>query len=266
MHTDILYALKFFNEHLPHKNWFIAGGCAASDVFNDIDVYFYSMEDYNKAISTIQKFNYSTSNGVTFDLVIEDQVSDPSTKQRAIQFIKRHVGDYISVVESFDLNKSRAVIFPDGSRYYHPSFTEPLHFSLASIRKDTIVRFGKYINLKHFTPHPDMVPLMASLLAVDTIVVEDYYEGEQIKAQVVPISQVVPYNDSDTALQFIIDAINLLQPTDRIDRFTYLFLQWYDKRPPISDTSSTEFLYAHHKVYSTPIHPRIVAENPEYLI
>ena len=266
MHTDILYALKSFNDHLPHKNWFIAGGCAASDVFNDIDVYFHSMEDYNKAISTIQRFNYSTNNGVTFDLVIEDQVSDPSTKQRTIQFIKRHVGDHISVVESFDLNKSRAVIFPDGSRYYHPSFTEPLHFSLASIHKDTIFRFGKYINLKHFIPHPDMVPLMASLLAVDTIVVEDYYEGKQLKAQVVPISQVKHYNDSDTALQFIIDAINLLQPTDRINRFTYLFQRWYNKRPPISDTSSTEFLYAHHKVYSTPIHPRIIAENPEYLI
>lgn len=266
MHTDILYALKFLNEHLPHKNWFIAGGSAASDVFDDIDVYFHSMEDYNKAISTIQRFDYSTNNGVTFDLVIEDQVSGSSTKQRAIQFIKRHVGDHISVVESFDLNKSRAVIFPDGSRYYHPSFTEPLHFSLASIRQNTIFRFGKYINLKHFIPHPDMVPLVASLLAVDTIEVEDYYEGKQIKAQVVPISQAVPYNYSDTALQFIIDAINLLQPTDRINRFTYLFRQWYNKRPPISDTSSTEFLYAHHKVYSTPIHPRIIAENPEYLI
>ena len=266
MHTDILYALKFFNEHLPHKNWFIAGGCAASDVFNDIDVYFHSMEDYNKAISTIQRSNYSTNNGVTFDLVIEDQVSDSSTKQRAIQFIKRQVGDHISVVESFDLNKSRAVIFPDGSRYYHPSFTEPLHFSPASIHKDTILRFGKYINLKHFIPHPDMVPLVASLLAVDSIVIKDYYDGELLEARVVPISQAVPYNYSDTALQFIIDAINLLQPTDRINKFTYLFQRWYDKRPPISDTSSTEFLYAHHRVYSTPIHPRIIAENPEYLI
>lgn len=266
MHTDILYALKFFNEHLPHKNWFIAGGCAASDVFDDIDVYFHSMEDYNKAISTIQRFRYRTSNGAIFDLVIEDQVSGPSTKQRAIHFIKRYVGDHISIVEAFDLNKSRAVIFPDGSRYYHPSFTEPLHFSLASIHKNTIFRFGKYINFKHFIPHPDMVPLMASLLAVDTIVVEDYYNGKQLKAQIVPISQVELYNYSDTALQFIIDAINLLQPTDRINRFTYLFRRWDNKRPPISDTSSTEFLYAHHRVYSTPISPRIIAENPEYLI
>lgn len=266
MHTDILYALKFFNEHIPHKNWFIAGGCAASDVFNDIDIYFHSIEDYKIATDTIQRCDYSTNNGVTFDLAIEDQVSGPSAKQRTIQFIKRHVGDHVSVVESFDLNKSRAVIFPDGSRYYHPSFTEPLHFSFTSLNKDTIPRFAKYITEKHFTPSPHMISVFTELLREPFIEVEDYYEDVQIKTKVMPISQVEHYNNSNTAMHFIVDAINLLQPTDRINKFMYLFQRWQFKRPPISDASSTEFLYAHHRVYSTPIHPRVITENPEYLL
>ena len=84
MHAAILYALKFFNQHIPHKNWFIAGGCAASDVFNDIDIYFHSIEDYKIATDTIQKVDYSTNNGVTFDLRMEYPTCRPSTN-RTIQ-------------------------------------------------------------------------------------------------------------------------------------------------------------------------------------
>lgn len=266
MHTDILYALKFFNEHLPHKNWFIAGGCAASDVFNDIDVYFHSMEDYNKAISTIQKFNYSTNNGVTFDLVIEDQVSNPSTKQRTIQFIKRHVGDHISVVESYDLNKSRAVIFPDGSRYYHPSFTEPLHFSLASIHMDTIFRFAKYITEKHFTPSPHMISVFTELLREPFIEVRDYYDGEHTKVMQFPSTQLRTYNQSPEALQFIYAAIEALPPDLRMLRYLYLFTCWPIALAPRDDSLSTEHLYAHSKIYNLPHHQRVFDENPEYLI
>lgn len=263
MHAEVLYVLNHLNSTIPHKNWFIAGGCAASNYFSDIDVYFHSMQDYSAAYQQITHVTYNSANAVSFDI---EQYYPYGMRKIPVQYVKRHVGDHVSVVEAFDLNKSRYVIFPDGSTYAHPSTSELLNFTLSSMNKGTLFRFGKYINVKHFIPHPDMIPLVASLLAVDLIEVDDYYEGKQLKAKVIPISQVEYYNYSDTALQFIIDAINLLQPTDRINKFTYLFQQWYDKRPPISDTSSTEFLYAHHKVYSTPIHPRVIAENPEYLI
>lgn len=263
MHADVLHVLDRLNSIIPHKNWFIAGGCAASNYFSDIDVYFHSMQDYSAACQQITDTAHNSANATSFNI---EQLSLHGTRKIPVQFIKRHVGDPVSIVETFDLNKSRYVIFPNGSTYAHPSTSELLNFTLSSMNKDTLFRFGKYINIKHFIPHPDMIPLVASLLATDLLEVKDYYEGKQLKVKVIPISQVEHYVHSDTAMHFIIDAINLLQPMDRISKFTYLFQRWYDKRPPISNTSSTEFLYAHHKVYSTPIHPRVIAENPEYLI
>ena len=263
MHAEVLYVLYRLNSIIPHKNWFIAGGCAASDYFSDIDVYFHSMQDYHDAFKQLNDWTHLSANAASFTI---EQPHLQGTRMIPVQYVRRHVGDHVSVVETFDLNQSRYVIFPDGSTYAHPSTSELLTFTLSSMNKDTLFRFGKYINDKHFIPHPDMIPLVASLLAVDIIVVEDYYEGKPLKAQVVPISQVEHYINSDVAMHFIVDAINLLQPTDRINKFTYLFQRWQARRPPISDTSSTEFLYVHHKVYSTPIHPRVIAENPEYLI
>ena len=257
MHSDILYALKFFNQHIPHKNWFIAGGCAASDVFNDIDIYFHSLDDYKIATDIIQKVDYSTSNGVTFDLAIAN---------RTIQFIKRHVGDHVSVVESFDLNKSRAVIFPDGSRYYHPSFSLPLHFDLHSFNKDTITRFAKYIAEKHFTPSPHMIPIFTELLRESSIKVNDFYNDEQTKVDIFPYLQLRVYNQSPEALQFAYAVIETLPPDLRMLRYLYLFTCWSHAQPPRDDSLSTEHLYAYSKIYNVPHHQRVFDENPEYLL
>ena len=265
MHEDILYALKFFNQHVPHKNWFIAGGCAASDVFNDIDIYFHSLDDYKIATDTIQKVGYSTNNGVTFDLAIEHQVFRPSAK-RTIQFIKRHVGDHVSVVESFDLNKSRAVIFPDGRRYYHPSFSLPLHFDLSSLNKDTITRFAKYITEKHFTPSPHMIPIFTELLRESFIEVDDYYNDKQTKVKILPNTQLRVYNQSPEALQFAYTVIETLPPDLRMLRYLSLFTCWSHTQPPRDDSLSTEHLYAYSKIYNVPHHQRVFDENPEYLL
>ena len=265
MHEDILYALKFFNQHLPHKNWFIAGGCAASDIFNDIDIYFHSMEDYTAAISIIPEVDYSTNNGVTFSLAVEHHIFRPSAR-RTIQFIKRHVGDHVYVAESFDLNKSRAVIFPDGSRYYHPSFSLPLHFDLPSLNKDTIPRFAKYITYKHFTPAPHMLPIFTELLRESFIEVDDYYSDEQTKVKISPHAQLRTYNQSPETLRFVYTAIETLPPDLRMLRYLYLFACWEHEKPPRDDSLSTEHLYAYSKVYNVPHHQRVFDENPEYLL
>ena len=265
MHEDILYALKFFNQQIPHKNWFIAGGCAASDVFNDIDIYFHSMADYIAAISIIPKIEYSTNNGVTFDLAVEHHIFRPSAR-RTIQFIKRHVGDHVSVAESFDLNKSRAVIFPDGSRYYHPSFSLPLYFDLPSLNKDTITRFAKYITDKHFTPAPHMLPIFTELLRESFIEVDDYYSDEQTKVKISPYAQLLTYNQSPEALRFAYTAIETLPSDLRMLRYLYLFTCWAHVKPPRDASLSTEHLYAYSKIYNMPHHQRVFDENPEYLL
>lgn len=265
MHADVLHVLDRLNSIIPHKNWFIAGGCAASDVFNDIDIYFHSLDDYKIATDTIQKVDYSTNNGITFDLAMEYQILRPSAK-RTIQFIKRHVGDHVSVVESFDLNKSRAVIFPDGSRYYHPSFSLPLHFDRIIFNKDTITRFAKYVAEKHFTPSPHMISIFTELLRESFIEVNDYYNDKQTKVKIFPYIQLRVYNQSFETLQFAYAAIEMLPPDLRMLRYLYLFTCWSHAQPPRDDSLSTEHLYAYSKIYNLPHHQRVLDENPEYLL
>lgn len=263
MHADILYALNHLNNTIPHKNWFIAGGCAASDSFTDIDIYFHSMQDYSAAYQQITGTAYSSANATSFNI---KQLSLHGTRKIPVQYIKRHVGDHVSVVESFDLNKSRAVIFPDGSRYYHPSFSLPLHFDLSSLNKNTITRFAKYIAEKHFTPSPHMIPIFTELLRESFIKVDDYYNDEQTKVKIFPYTQLCVYNQSPEALQFAYTVIETLPPDLRMLRYLYLFTCWSRAQPPRDDSLSTEHLYVYSKIYNVPHHQRVFDENPEYLL
>ena len=259
MHHYIRATLDFLNDIIPHKDWFIAGGSAASEYYNDVDVYFTSQQAYDTAAALPIDFDIVTSNAKTFKFKAPFQTRD-------IQFIKRHVGDHVSVVESFDLNKSRAVIFPDGSRYYHPSFSLPLHFDRATFNKDTIIRFAKYVAEKHFTPSPHMMPIFTELLRESFIEVNDYYNDNQTKVKIFPYKQLRVYNRSSETLQFAYAAIETLPPDLRMLRYLYLFTCWSHAQPPRDDSLSTEHLYAYSKIYNEPHHQRVFDENPEYLL
>lgn len=259
MHHYLQATLNFLNDIIPNKDWFIAGGSAASESYSDVDVYFTSQQAYDIAAALPLNFLIVTSNAKTFEF-------KASSQTRNIQFISRHIGDHVSVIESFDLNKARCVIFPDGTRYNHKSSQLPLHFTLDTFNKDTISRFAKYIHFKGFEPDPSMISVFTTLLQSDLVAVEDYYDNQIIKVSISHIKQLYSYYACEQTLQFAYAALEGLPPELRLRRYLYLFNYWKHLQLPIQDTLSTEFLYAHHKVYSTPIHPRVIAENPEYLI
>ena len=258
MHPYLRATLNFLNANIPHKDWFIAGGAAASDIFNDIDVYFTSRDAYDLAVPHFT-FTYNTSNASSFDLEL-------SFQRHTVQFIRRGFGDHISIVEGFDLNASRCVIFPDGRRYNHPSSRLPLHFTLQSMNRHTINRFSKYVADKGFACNPMMIQLFTSLLHADVIEVEDYYDNTTTKLRISPINQFRSYNRTSSLLSLIYSAIDDLPPHLRLKRSAYLFRCWSNDRPPIYDYLSTEILHAYHTAYRLPPHPRVLAENPEYLV
>ena len=259
MHHYLQATLNFLNDIIPNKDWFIAGGSAASESYNDVDVYFTSQQAYDIAATLPLNFFAVTKNAKTFEF-------GASSQTRNIQFISRQIGDYISVIESFDLNKARCVIFPDGTRYNHKSSQLPLHFTIDTFNKDTISRFAKYIHVKGFEPDPSMIPVFTTLLQSDFVAVEDYYDNQITKVSISPIRQLYSYYACEQTLQFAYAALEGLPPELRLRRYLYLFNCWKHLQLPIQDTLSTECLYAYSKIYNVPHHQRVFDENPEYLL
>ena len=271
MHTDISYALQFLNNIIPHKNWFIAGGCLASDTFNDIDVYFTTQEDAISAISKISTTTHNTPNAVTFLLEIPPSnlisaLNIFAKRDRQIQFIRRSTGSHVDILEGFDLNKSRYALFPDGTRYAHPTTALPLHFTLDLFNKDTIRRYAKYVIEKGFTVDTVVHHNFVSILAQDTMVVNDYYDGISSTVTLHTIPQFRNYNQSLSTMNLLHDCIEQLPAYLRLKRYLYILQMWRNEQPPFFDTLSTEYLYAYCKTFNRPMPARVYQECPEYLV
>ena len=259
MHTYLRATLDFLNDTIPHKDWFIAGGAAVSDNFNDIDVFFTCREAYDIAVALPITFTHTTSNAKTFRF-------NASYQGHNIQFICCSFGDHITIVEGFDLNASRRVIFPDGTRYNHPTCRLPLYFTKESINKDTLMRFAKYVYKKEIVPSPSVIPLITELLLNDTYEITDYYDGTDRLVTISPIAQLRSFNMSLRLLNIAYTAISALPADLRLKRSTYLFTCWSKRRPPLPDSVPTELLHSYSTIYNLPHHQRVFDENPEYLL
>ena len=161
------------------KGWFISGSYANRDVENprDIDVYF---ED-----SELQRYIF---NGVlcsypeTFSVIAETHLSitiDIATIGIPIQLIKR-TGSYLHIVEDFDLNVCKKVLFTNGEYWEHPAVTEPLH--VCKFNYDTTERFFKYLERSHTrAEYKRMLPEVSKKFIITHItndsIVNDYYGG-----------------------------------------------------------------------------------------
>ena len=259
MHPFIRATLDFLNNIIPHKDWFIAGGAAASDNFNDVDVFFTSREAFDAAASLPLKFNYTTSNAKTFEF-------EASCQAYNIQFICRNFGDHVTIVEGFDLNASRHVIFPNGTRYNHPTARLPLYFTKELINKATLTRFAKYVYQKNLIPSSSVIPLITELLLNDTYETTDYYDSTYRPLLISSIAQLRNYNLSSHLLDIAYAAISDLPADLRLKRGAYLFTCWSNVRPPLPDSVPTELLHSYSIIYNLPPHQRVIDETPEYLL
>ena len=148
---------------IPHNNWFIAGGAAASSVYDDIDIYFYTKEDYEAALRGIPTTTVASKLADTFEYL-----------SYKIQYIKCTFGTPEELFATFDLNKSCIAILPTGDMVQSADFHKPLYIKQLSTQ--TMQRFIKYVENKKFPyDRSALVHTLSQIVAAPTIDVSDYY-------------------------------------------------------------------------------------------
>ena len=167
MKTTILATL---NHTIPHKDWFIAGGAAATNFINgrfgDVDVYFYSEDDYKKALSSVSNISIESSSASTF--FIGDHL---------YQFVKCEFGSPYEIFKTFDLNKSCIAVLPTGETIKSSEFDKPLY--IKSLNIETMNRFNKYVKSKGFKyDKVALINILERLIVNDLIKLTNYYDND----------------------------------------------------------------------------------------
>ena len=164
---------------IPHNNWFIAGGAAASSVYDDIDIYFYTKKDYKAALRAMPDPTVASKLADTFKYL-----------SYRIQYVKCTFGTPEEVFATFDLNKSCIAILPTGDMIQSADFHKTLYIKQLSTK--TIHRFIKYVENKKFPyDRSALVHTLSQIVAASTINVSDYYvpKGRKVltKAYLTPL-------------------------------------------------------------------------------
>lgn len=165
------------------KGWFISGSFANSDVEepSDVDVYFTDEKLLDEVPSLI--FNKD-------DICVIIQTSRAFTVNVKgivlnIQFIKSH-GTCEDILEKFDLNVCRKVLFPDGTIWKDPVSDEPLQ--IFNVNSCTFSRFFKYYEIYRKDSSKEAKTNIAKRI-IDTFIanddeVIDYYIGTKVISSV----------------------------------------------------------------------------------
>lgn len=165
----VLHNLKHI---IGHNNWFISGSFANSvvDEPSDIDIYFYTENDFNRAVAHVNKHNkyqqYYSNNAVTF--------AHPNTGE-IVQLIHKNFGYPLDIFKTFDLNVCKKAIRSDGTFIEANSAKEALHITDAS--SSTFHRYMKYLNRYNFSTGEieRMGKGIIDKYIADTSMVECYY-------------------------------------------------------------------------------------------
>lgn len=155
--------------------FFIAGGSLVKFTKDsDVDVFFYSQEDYYTAVSN-SPVNYRVVKAGDSDLL-----SPLAIYNNMVQLIGFNVGTMQEVINTFDLNKSKVAYDPYTKEFLvDPSVKQPLHIVEGNIRKSTPSRFIKYYDSKTPTEerkHIDIPAQITKILNAGDVI--DYYTQE----------------------------------------------------------------------------------------
>lgn len=146
--NEFNYILYFLNTTLPHSNWYIAGSSASKEVYNDIDIYFLTEEDFLSALESFKDLDnkimcplFSTSHAHTF---MCDIPNDMTKSSQTIQLVCKNFGTPSYITSKFDLNKSRKWVTPDGTTHEHSTYKDKLYIDISNAKSNTPARYLKY--------------------------------------------------------------------------------------------------------------------------
>ena len=215
MKTTILATL---NHTIPHKDWFIAGGAAATNFINgrfgDVDVYFYSEDGYKKALSSVSNISIESSSASTF--FIGDHL---------YQFVKCEFGSPYEIFKTFDLNKSCIAVLPTGETIKSSEFDKPLY--IKSLNIETMNRFNKYVKSKGFKyDKVALISILERLIVNNSIKLTTYYDNDyeitiDIRRYLTPLTELF--------MDELCTAYNIfpknIKPYKALKTFPYFYLE-----------------------------------------
>lgn len=163
--------VKTVNDYLEELGvqvpFFVAGGSVYSvindnNVYDDIDVFFYTQEDCDAVINKLSPDNQSA---ITFEgdittitctansYVTSNAVTVPSLAKsplrRQIQFVKLHVGDVHDVMSTFDFNCSKVAYTSQGEFVKSVHYTTHITVDEKNINGMVLERYHKYKSKKN---------------------------------------------------------------------------------------------------------------------
>jgi hypothetical protein len=142
--------LKGLRKYIKNTKGFIAGGCF-KDIFSgkklrDVDIFFPTEEDYNKALEIYTKKCKGKKGGLR-EIYSNDNCTGYRDSKRGIniELIKSIFGNPEDVINQFDFTVVQAAYFnPEGEEpiqfIYHPQFFEHLTLKRLVVNSDNIVK------------------------------------------------------------------------------------------------------------------------------
>lgn len=208
-HRDgpVITYLNHLNELFKGLNWFISGSFASTLTLrpNDIDVYFYTANDFHRAVSRCAKsntwFSYATSDSAScwslkYNTGLHDALRGTKYGRNIpLQLISKTFGNPEEVLDTFDLNICKIALTPTGKTLIAKEFNEdPL--KVVSINSDTYFRVIKYVSRYYGgIVSPEAISALERVIddwIEDTTVVENYYgETTSYKAKNLPSNSIL---------------------------------------------------------------------------
>lgn len=191
--VNVLFILEQLNKIMPHSNWFISGSVANPEVYfkhcSDIDIFFYSTEDYDTANAVISARSDS--------LLVRTSGSAETYNIKgiglAVQLIKKHVGSITQVFNTFDLNIAKYAVRSDGQQIADVCDTDLIQVvnpNSASVSR--VAKYMEYLRYDSSRKNEAWKRLIDDHMGNDSIV-EDYYDPEGNKLLNKPFNKLL-YN------------------------------------------------------------------------
>ena len=150
----MLYQL---NHMIPHKNWFVAGGSVASLITTDVHVYFYSKEDYDKAIQKITKGYHKSTFSATF---IYNNIQ--------YHYVKSIFGQPRDIFKTINLNKSCIAMLPTEETIRSDDYNELMY--IKNINSKTLIDFIAHVKYHRFNYNKiKLIKVIEDLISKDTV-------------------------------------------------------------------------------------------------
>lgn len=210
--------------------FFIAGGSVFSllnnnDKFEDIDIYFYSKSDMEKAINLVNSnlWGYVTENAITL------------TSDFKYQLIKIQYGDVHEVLNGFDISCSKVAYTSNKSLIFHPDYSIELKYNFDNVRGSSVNRYWKYIDNKGALDiHKlELKKLIDFLILNYNVNSKCYYNNLETKF-ITSLQNIIVYYQNITneipIIKYIYESINDVKSSqDKIDIFQQLSFVINDK-------------------------------------